>query len=273
MGMPENPVIKLFQSLKEKPGDSHRYLLSVLEPFVLEIDQQSEYQVIRTDSADSLAKLIDHTALKPDVRAEQVAALCEEARTYGFASVCVNPAYVALAVDLMRGTTVNVCSVAGFPLGATLSRSKAIETELVIEAGAREVDMVINIGLLKDGRYQQVENDIHAVVDASRRVEPAGTHVVVKVIIETALLTEDEKVIACVLASRAGADFVKTSTGFAGAGATPEDVMLMRSVVGNRMGVKAAGGIRTYEDAMRMVRSGANRLGSSASVKIVQGIG
>lgn len=217
-------------------------------------------------SAEQLARYIDHTLLKPDATREQILKLCREAVEHRFASVCVNPCWVPLCAETLQGSGVKVCTVIGFPLGATLSTVKAFEAEECIRQGAGEVDMVINIGALKSGDQRYVENDIRAVVE---RAHALGA--LVKVIIETVLLTQEEKVLACRLSQAAGADFVKTSTGFAGGGATVEDVALMRQVVGEAMGVKAAGGIRTYEDALRMIQAGANRLGTSAGVQIVLG--
>jgi len=211
-----------------------------------------------------LARLIDHTLLKPEATAHDVEQLCAEALEYSFASVCVNPTWVPLCARLCRGSVVKVCTVIGFPLGATSTPAKAFETEQALRDGAQEVDMVINVGLLKSGAYDAVQADITAVAAAARRARALS-----KVIIETALLTDDEKVKACVLARKAGADFVKTSTGFAKGGATAGDVALMRRVVGSAMGVKASGGVRSREDALAMVRSGADRIGASASVKIV----
>jgi len=216
-------------------------------------------------SPQELARYFDHTLLKPEATPEQVKRLCQEAIEYNFFSVCVNPAYVELASSLLKGTDIRVCSVVGFPLGATLPEVKAYEAEHVIARGADEVDMVMNIGALKGGDYSLVKKDIAAVV----RV--ANDHsVLVKVILEMALLEEDEKVKACELALEAGADFVKTSTGFGPGGATVEDVRLMRKVVGDRMGVKAAGGIATYEAALAMIEAGATRIGASRSVKIIK---
>ncbi len=214
---------------------------------------------------ERLAKYIDHTLLKPDATEAQIRRVCEEALTYHFASVCVNPTWVPLVRDMLTGSDVSVCTVVGFPLGATLSEVKALETEQCIRLGAQEVDMVINIGRLKSGQDEYVRQDIESVVAV------AHEHgVLIKVIIETALLTEEEKVRACTLVQAAGADFVKTSTGFGPGGATVEDVALMRRVVGDSMGVKAAGGIRTAEAALAMIRAGANRIGASAGVKIVE---
>jgi deoxyribose-phosphate aldolase len=212
-----------------------------------------------------IAGVIDHTLLKPEASREDIRKLCQEAARFGFASVCINPCYVALAAELLRGTTVKVCTVAGFPLGATLSQVKIHEAEEAIKLGAQEIDMVINIGALKSGQDEVVEADIRGVVEASHR---GGA--ICKVILETALLTSEEKVRACVAAKKAGADFVKTSTGFSTAGATAEDVALMRAVVGSEIGVKAAGGVRTLEDLKKMVCAGATRIGASASVRIME---
>lgn len=214
----------------------------------------------------SIARMIDHTLLKPEATKQQVEELCAEAKQYGFASVCINPGYVKLCSQLLRDTSVKVCTVIGFPLGATSTESKTFETERAIKDGAREVDMVINVGMLKSGEFDYVQNDIFAVVHAAHR-----NNVLAKVIIETGLLTDEEKIKACVLAKRAGADFVKTSTGFAKGGATVGDIALMRLVVGPDLGVKASGGVRTQEQAKALIESGADRIGASASVKIVTG--
>ena len=216
----------------------------------------------------SLAGLIDHTLLKPDATADKVAQLCFEAKKYHFASVCVNPSYVKLCADLLKGTDVKVCTVIGFPLGATSTEVKAFEATNAIENGATEIDMVMNIGALKAGDNETVAHDIHEVVAAAHA---AGA--LLKVIIETALLTDDEKVVACLLAKEAGADFVKTSTGFSGGGATVHDIALMRRTVGPDLGVKASGGIHSTEEAEQMIAAGATRIGASAGVKIVQGEG
>jgi deoxyribose-phosphate aldolase len=213
----------------------------------------------------STASYIDHTLLKPDGTRDQVTQLCKEAHEYKFASVCVNPTNVRLCAQLLKGSPVKVCSVIGFPLGASLPETKAFETENALKDGATEIDMVINIGALKDRDLELVARDILAVV---KPVHAAGA--ILKVIIETALLTDEEKQIACLLAKEAGADFVKTSTGFSKAGATAEDVSLMRHTVGPLMGVKAAGGVRSKEDLDKMVRAGATRIGASAGVRIVQ---
>jgi deoxyribose-phosphate aldolase len=212
-----------------------------------------------------IAPYIDHTLLKPEATREQVIKLCEEAVRFGFASVCINPWYVSLAAEHVRSSTVKVCTVAGFPLGATLPRVKILEAEEAIKLGAQEVDMVINVGALKSGQDEVVELDIRGVVEACHR---GGA--ICKVILETALLTTEEKVRASVACKNAGADFVKTSTGFGPGGATAEDVALMRAAVGREMGIKAAGGIRHIEDFKKMVSAGATRIGASASVRILE---
>ncbi|MBA2132523.1 deoxyribose-phosphate aldolase [Capillibacterium thermochitinicola] len=221
-------------------------------------------EVISLSDPAALAGIIDHTLLKPEATYNDVERLCAEAKEYGFASVCVNPANVSLAVRLLGKSAVKVCTVVGFPLGATTHQVKAEETKEAVGSGAAEVDMVINIGALKSGFYNLVYQDIKAVVEA------AGAQALTKVIIETCLLTTEEKIKACLLALYAGADFVKTSTGFGKGGATVEDVALMRRVVGGRMGVKASGGIRDLATAEAMVKAGANRIGASAGVKIIQ---
>ena len=210
--------------------------------------------------------MIDHTLLKPDATIEQITALCAEARQYQFASVCVNPTHVQLCAGLLAGTPVKVCTVIGFPLGATSTAAKEYEAEIAILDGATELDMVINVGALKSGAYTLVAQDIQAVVEVGHAADA-----LVKVIIETSLLSEEEKVTACLLAKQAGADFVKTSTGFSGGGATAEDIALMRKVVGPEIGVKASGGVRSYADAQAMIEAGATRIGASAGVKIVAG--
>lgn len=214
----------------------------------------------------NLARMIDHTLLKPEATVQQVEQLCAEAKKFHFASVCINPSYVPLCSSLLKDTDIKVCTVIGFPLGATSTETKAYETEQAIKSGATEVDMVINVGRLKSKEYDYVERDIFAVVSTAKRYG-----VLSKVILETGLLNDDEKVIACMLAKRAGADFVKTSTGFSKGGATAGDIALMRYVVGSAMGVKASGGVRTREDALKMVASGADRIGASASVAIAGG--
>jgi deoxyribose-phosphate aldolase len=218
---------------------------------------------VRPQNGD-VAKLIDHTLLKPAASQDQIAQLCYEARTYGFASVCINPTHVKLAAQLLKGSEVDVCTVVGFPLGATPATVKAYETQQALRDGATEIDMVINIGALKSQDYTAVFEDIGTVV----RTAHAG-NALVKVIIEAALLIEEEKVIACQLSKAAGADFVKTSTGFGPGGATVADVALMRRVVGPKIGVKAAGGVGSYSDAQEMIAAGATRIGASAGVAIV----
>ncbi len=213
-----------------------------------------------------LAKFIDHTALKPETTREQIIALCREAVEYGFATVCVNPCYVSLCSEQLKNTSVRVCTVIGFPLGASTTSTKVSETLDAIENGASEVDMVINICALKSGDHEYVSRDINEVVKA------AGDKAVVKVILETCLLTKEEIKSVCLICKEAGAGFVKTSTGFSTHGATVEDVMIMRQTVGPDMGVKASGGIRTLETAMAMLEAGANRLGTSASIHIVKGV-
>jgi deoxyribose-phosphate aldolase len=211
----------------------------------------------------NIAKLIDHTVLKSDTTKVDILKVLEEAKKYHFASVCIHPTWVKLAADELAGHDVEVCTVIGFPLGANTTETKVFETKDVIAKGATEVDMVINIGALKDGENELVEKDIYEVVQAAKG------KAVVKVIIETCLLTDEEKVRACQLSVKAGADFVKTSTGFSKGGATAEDIALMRKTVGENVGVKASGGIRTREDAEKMVEAGASRIGASASVAIV----
>jgi deoxyribose-phosphate aldolase len=211
-----------------------------------------------------LARYIDHTLLKPDATRDELDKLCDEARKHSFATVCVNSTNVRHAANRLRGSTVRVCAVVGFPLGAMTSTAKAFETREAVRAGASEIDMVINIGGMKNRDYALVESDIRAVVEA------AGDKAV-KVILETSNLTRDEKVIACALSKAAGAAFVKTSTGFGAGGATAEDVALMKAVVGPEMEVKASGGVRTTEDAQKMIGAGATRIGASASVSIVSG--
>jgi deoxyribose-phosphate aldolase len=214
----------------------------------------------------NIAQLIDHTLLKADATKAEIMILLEEAKQFKFASVCINPTWVKTAAEFLNDTPeVKVCTVIGFPLGATTPEVKAFETTNAIENGAKEVDMVINIGALKDKQYDLVEKDIKAVVDAAKG------KALTKVIIETCLLTDEEKVKACELAVKAGADFVKTSTGFSIGGATAEDVALMRKTVGPEIGVKASGGVRSLEDTEAMIKAGATRIGASSGVKIVNG--
>lgn len=220
------------------------------------------------DDWQSAAKLIDHTLLKPEATRAQITQLCQEALKYSFASVCVQPCYVPTVSPLLHGSPVKICTVIGFPSGATLSACKRFEAFDVIARGAQELDMVMNIGALKSGDHIAVQADIFAVADAAHQEKA-----ILKVIIETALLTQEEKIKACELAVAADADFVKTSTGFAGGGATVEDVALMRKTVGNEAKVKASGGIRTLADFRAMVSAGADRIGASASVAIVRELG
>lgn len=212
----------------------------------------------------NINKLIDHTALKPNTNKESILKLIAEAKTYDFASVCVNPCWVALAHQELKNTDVKVCTVIGFPLGANTTEVKVFETKDAIEKGAQEIDMVINIAMLKDKEYDYVENEIHQIVEAAK------DKAIVKVIIETCLLTDEEKIKACELSQKAGADFVKTSTGFSTGGATVHDIALMRKTVGAETGVKASGGVHTHEEALAMVEAGATRIGASAGVKLLK---
>ena len=219
------------------------------------------------DLADNdMARKIDHTLLKPDVTPTEIIQLCSEAREYTFASVCINPSYVSLCAKELKGTPVKVCTVIGFPLGANTTKIKREEAEEALQNGAQEIDMVVNVGMLKQGEYDYIFNDINQVVLAAKKY-----NALCKVIIETALLTDEEKIKACLISKKAKADFVKTSTGFSSGGATVGDIALMKYVVGSTIGVKASGGIRTREDAEAMVAHGADRIGASASVKIVKG--
>ncbi|WP_289147716.1 deoxyribose-phosphate aldolase [uncultured Megamonas sp.] len=212
----------------------------------------------------NINKLIDHTALKPNTTKESILKLITEAKTYDFASVCVNPCWIELAHQELKNTDVKVCTVIGFPLGANTTEVKVFEAKDAIEKGAQEIDMVINIAMLKDKEYDYVENEIHQIVEAAK------DKAIVKVIIETCLLTDEEKIKACELSQKAGADFVKTSTGFSTGGATVHDIALMRKTVGAEMGVKASGGVHTHEEALAMIEAGANRIGASAGVKLLK---
>lgn len=212
----------------------------------------------------NINKLIDHTALKPNTTKESILKLITEAKTYDFASVCVNPCWIELAHQELKNTDVKVCTVIGFPLGANTTEVKVFETKDAIEKGAQEIDMVINIAMLKDKEYDYVENEIHQIVEAAK------DKAIVKVIIETCLLTDEEKIKACELSQKAGADFVKTSTGFSTGGATVHDIALMRKTVEAEMGVKASGGVHTHEEALAMVEAGATRIGASAGVKLLK---
>jgi len=215
---------------------------------------------------EQLARLIDHTLLKPSATKDDIRRLCEEAKTYGFWSVCVNPFYVKIAADNLRKSDVRICSVVGFPFGANTTKIKTFEAEKAIDDGADEIDMVMNIGALKSQDYKFVKADIRSVVEHVK----AGKDKIVKVIIETGLLSEDEKVLACRLVRDSGADFVKTSTGFNAPGATANDVKLMRDTVGPNFGLKASGGIRTYQDAVNLIEAGANRIGTSSGIAIIE---
>jgi len=222
-------------------------------------------ELASSDAARKLAGMIDHTLLKPEATYQQIASLCQEALQYGFTSVCVNPVHVASCAEKLADSPVKVCTVIGFPLGATLTSVKSFEAREAIGLGAREIDMVINIGALKSNDLQSVQNDIAAVVDVCH-----GTGAICKVILEACLLSNSEKVNACRLSHAAGADFVKTSTGFSTGGATAEDVRLFRQTVGPHIGIKAAGGIRSLQQAEAMTAAGANRIGASASVSIMR---
>ena len=242
-------------------------LLTATIPQILanDLDTVATPSVELTDAA--LAAAIDHTLLKPEATKSQIRALCQEAANFDFASVCVNPTWVSLSAEILNGAKSVVCTVVGFPLGATVTTAKVVETREVIRLGAREVDMVMNIGQLKDGDYAAVAADIAAVVEVAH-----GDGALVKVIIETCLLSQEEKVVASLITKAAGADFVKTSTGFNSGGATVADVHLMRLAVGSEMGVKAAGGVRSAADAVQMIGAGATRLGASAGVKIIESL-
>jgi deoxyribose-phosphate aldolase len=254
-------IEKLIEKITE---EVYKKILAEMKDKGGTLDGESLSAAFGSGSA-SLSSMIDHTLLKPDATEEQIKKLCKEARENKFASVCINPHYVPLAVECLRGSDVKVCTVIGFPLGASTTRTKVAEAKEVVENGAGEVDMVINIGALKSGDIDAVRNDIESVVIAVK------DRALVKVIIETCLLTDEEKVKACQIAKMAGADCVKTSTGFSTGGATVEDVKLMRQVVGSEMGVKASGGVRSFAAAMEMIKAGANRLGTSSGVAIVKG--
>lgn len=216
----------------------------------------------------NLNKMIDHTLLKPEATEGDVAKLCAEAVEYGFASICINPCFVPIAKQLLGDSDIKVCTVVGFPLGACRPEIKAYEAEVAVQEGAKEVDMVINIGLAKDKKYDELESEIRRVTETVKAIDP---EVIVKVIIETCLLTDEEKVLVCERALATGADFVKTSTGFSTGGAKSEDVALMKKTVSNQMRVKASGGVRSYADAMKMIHAGAERIGTSNGISIVNG--
>jgi deoxyribose-phosphate aldolase len=245
--------------------DINDLVRQITEEVLKKMNGEQGAQSFKSSDSDILKK-IDHTLLKPDATRQQVKKVCDEAKQYGFASVCVNPSYVGFVAEELKGTTVAPCCVIGFPLGATMPEVKAFEADAAINAGAKEVDMVINIGAVKSGEWELVRRDIEAVVRASRG------RALVKVIIETCLLTDAEKVEACKASKAAGADFVKTSTGFSKGGATVEDVRLMRETVGPNIGVKASGGVRDLKSAMDMVNAGASRLGASSGVEIAKAL-
>jgi len=233
--------------------------------FPAALHEATDFIALMSYSAPSIARLIDHTLLRPEATRADILQLCREALEYNFASVCVNAYWVPLAASQLAGSDVKVCTVVGFPLGATSTEAKVGETEAALRAGAREIDMVLNIGALRGDDDRAVEEEIALVAAASHR---GGA--IVKVILETCLLSDEQKIAACMLAKMAGADFVKTSTGFSSSGATVHDVELMRRAVGPDMGVKASGGIRTLDDLLKMLAAGATRIGASASVKIVE---
>lgn len=244
--------------------DINEIIKTITEQVIAEINKNGGAAAGESGKAN-YARYIDHTLLKPDATEAKIKKVCDEAKQYNFASVCVNPSYIEFVAKELKGSPVNPCVVVGFPLGATTPVVKAFETNEVIEKGAKEVDMVLNIGAAKSGNWSLVEEDVKAVVHASRG------RALVKVILETCLLTDEEKVKACTICKLAGADFVKTSTGFSTGGATVEDVKLMRATVGEKMGVKASGAVRDYETAKKMIEAGATRLGTSSGVEIVSG--
>lgn len=246
--------------------DIEALVKKITEEVVRKLTEESGTPSTSSASSASVLKTIDHTLLKPDATFDQVKKICDEARQYGFASVCVNPSNIAFVAQQLQGSGVSPCCVVGFPLGATMPEVKAFETKRCIAAGATEIDMVINVGAAKAGNWQLVQKDIEEVVLAAKG------KAIVKVIIETCLLTDPEKVKACQAAKAAGADFVKTSTGFSTGGATPADVRLMRQTVGSFMGVKASGGVRDYASAMEMINAGASRLGTSNGVSIAKAL-
>jgi deoxyribose-phosphate aldolase len=260
--IPPLPV-RLHDALKGEYMETLADIVALAEVYEQELPPEGD--MLALPQGRAIAGWIDHTLLKPEATATQVKTLCQEALQYQFAAVCINPAYVSLAHGLLSGSQVAVCTVVGFPLGATLPTYKVYETLATLQAGAQEVDMVINIGALKGKAYGLVWNEIESVVKVAH-----NEGAIVKVILENALLTRYEKILGCLISKATGADFVKTSTGFGPGGATMEDVALMRRVVGPGTGVKAAGGIRSLEDAQNMIRSGANRIGASAGVTILE---
>lgn len=246
--------------------DINEIVRQAVEQVLAQMNAQGGAVTAQADlSPASMAKYIDHTLLKADAPISKIKQICDEAKQYHFASVCVNTANIQFVAEQLAGSGVTPCCVVGFPLGAMTTESKVFETMDAIRKGAKEVDMVINVGAIKSGNWQLVEDDIRAVVEAAKG------NALVKVIIECCLLTQDEKVKACLASKNAGAAFVKTSTGFSTGGATVEDVKLMRETVGPNMGVKASGGVRSYEDAVNMIKAGANRIGCSSGVAIVTG--
>ena len=253
----------LKEQLRQRPADAHT--ASYVEMVLERLSAPPPPAPDPLEGVEALAPLVDHTQLRPEATEARIHALCAEATRYGFAAVCISPCHVPLAAAALGDSPVRVCTVVGFPSGAAQTRVKAFEAAEALAVGADEIDMVLPIGMLRSGRLGYVEDDIRAVVEA------ASGAALVKVILETALLRDDEKALACVLARRAGADFVKTSTGFSTGGATPEDVALMRQLVGAEMGVKAAGGVRSFKDAQRMVAAGATRIGASGAVAIMEG--
>ncbi|MEZ4695160.1 MAG: deoxyribose-phosphate aldolase [Rhodothermales bacterium] len=276
----QNQVVETRDAIHSEPSQSddgvHHAMRRIVDAgaarFGIRVDEAVPGSISACELAPPLARMIDHTALKAETSEKQIRQLCAEARQFCFASVCVNPCYVDVAADELSGSDIAVCTVIGFPLGATTSFVKGAEGQQAIRDGASELDMVVNVGFLKSQRYGDVERDVQSVVDAARGMSTPERPILVKVILETALLTDEEKVIACVLAQNAGADYVKTSTGFSTGGATAADVALMRRVVGAGMGVKASGGVRSREDAEAMIAHGATRIGASASVEIVRNI-
>jgi len=244
---------EIYRKIKEEMGDTCKTTA-----------QCTDGCTCNTHDNSHVASMIDHTLLKQDATEEQIKKVCREAREYKFASVCVNPSYVPLVAEMLRGSTVKTCCVIGFPLGATTTKTKVFETKEVIENGAQEIDMVINVGAAKSGNWDYIRNDIESVVIA------ANKRAIVKVIMETCLLNDEEKIKACEISKLAGADFVKTSTGFSTGGATVEDIKLMRQTVGQEMGVKASGGVKDFDTAQAMIKAGATRLGTSSGAAIVK---
>jgi len=253
--------------LKSASQETLAAIINERTPAILQAHADSAALTPVNYSVAQLAATIDHTLLKPEATSAQIRQLCQEAATYGFASVCVNPTWVSLCAEALTGQQSVVCTVVGFPLGATLTAVKVNEAQAAIQLGADEIDMVINIGLLKEQAYAALYADIAAVVAVAHAADK-----LIKVIIETCLLSQEEKIAAALITQAAGADFVKTSTGFSSGGATPADVRLLRLAVGPEMGVKAAGGVRSAEDALEMIRMGATRLGASAGVKIIESL-